>query len=146
MKINEAQSKNDQGKGKDSSKPESLNHKGNRKKPYDNGQKKTRFSDTSKSKDKDKLKRTYYNTEEALKDIQALLQGKCKRRNSVSDTGNPTTGGDSIMARLWPYLAGQRPPFGRRNRRQIPLMMRVLCTCLLLRRQKLVLLYLPQSY
>jgi hypothetical protein len=55
-KLDESWSKNDQGRGQDSSKPESSNYKGNRKKPYDNGQKNTRFSDTSKSKDKDQPK------------------------------------------------------------------------------------------
>jgi hypothetical protein len=34
-KIDEARSNKDKGKGKDSSKLESLNHNGNRKKPYD---------------------------------------------------------------------------------------------------------------
>jgi hypothetical protein len=37
-KLNESQSKKDNGKGKDSSKPEASNYKGDRKKPYDNGQ------------------------------------------------------------------------------------------------------------
>jgi predicted nucleic acid-binding Zn ribbon protein len=36
-KLDKAWSKKDKDKGKDSSKPESLNHKGNRKKPYDKG-------------------------------------------------------------------------------------------------------------
>jgi hypothetical protein len=40
-KLDEAWSKKDKGKGKDSSKPESSNHKGDRKKLYDKEQKKT---------------------------------------------------------------------------------------------------------
>jgi hypothetical protein len=54
--LKEAWSKKDKVMGKDSSKPESSNHKNNRKRPYDKRQKKTRFSDTSKSKDKDEPK------------------------------------------------------------------------------------------
>jgi hypothetical protein len=77
-KLDEAGSKKDKGKGKDSSKPKSLNHKGDRKKPYDTVQKKTRFSDTSKSKDKDEPKRTHHNKEEALKAIPAWLLDKLK--------------------------------------------------------------------
>jgi hypothetical protein len=41
QKLDEARSKNDKGKGKNSSKPESSNHKGHRKKPYNTRQKKT---------------------------------------------------------------------------------------------------------
>jgi hypothetical protein len=55
-KLDKAQSMKDKGKGMDSSKPESSNHKDDRMKPYDKEQKKTRFSNTSKSKHKDKLK------------------------------------------------------------------------------------------
>jgi hypothetical protein len=51
-KLDEAQSKKDEGKGKEISKPGSSSHRGDRKKPYDKGQKKTPFSDTSKSKEK----------------------------------------------------------------------------------------------
>jgi hypothetical protein len=79
-KLDEAQSKKDKGKGKDSSKPESSNHKGDRKKQYDKEQKKTRFSDTSKSKNKDQLKWTDHNKEEALKSISASLQQKGREK------------------------------------------------------------------
>jgi hypothetical protein len=68
-KLDKARSKNEKCKGKDSSKHESSNHKCDRKKPYDNGQKKIRLSDTSMSKDNNKPKRIYYNTDEALKGI-----------------------------------------------------------------------------
>jgi hypothetical protein len=79
-KLDEARIKKDNDKRKDSSKPESSNHRGNRKKPYDKGQKMTRFSDTSKSKDKDEPKQIYYNKEEALKGIPASLQKKCREK------------------------------------------------------------------
>jgi hypothetical protein len=75
-KLDQAQSKKAKGKGKNSSKPESLNHKGDRTEPYKKGQKKTQYSNTSKSKDKDKPKRMHHIKEEALKDIPALLQEK----------------------------------------------------------------------
>jgi hypothetical protein len=88
-KLDEAQSKKDNGKGKDSSKPESLNHKGDRKKPYNKGQKKTRFSDTSKSKDKDKPQQTHHNNEEALKDIPASLQKKRREKKLYLRYGKP---------------------------------------------------------
>jgi hypothetical protein len=55
-KPDKVRSKKDKGKEKNSAKPEYSNHKCNRKKPYDKEQKKTRFSDTSKSKDKDETK------------------------------------------------------------------------------------------
>jgi hypothetical protein len=57
-KLDKALSKKDKGKRKDSSNPECWNHKGDRKKPYDKGQRTTWFSDTSKSKDKDEPKQT----------------------------------------------------------------------------------------
>jgi hypothetical protein len=79
-KLDKARSKTDKDKGKDSSKPESSNHKGHRKKLYDKGQKKTEFSDTTKSKDKDKPKYTYHNKEEAVKDILALLHEKHREK------------------------------------------------------------------
>jgi hypothetical protein len=60
----------------DSSKPESSNHKGESKKPYDKGQKTIRFSDTSKSIDKDNPKQMHHNKEEALKGILASLAEK----------------------------------------------------------------------
>jgi hypothetical protein len=60
-KLDKARSKKDKGKGKDSSKPKSSNHKGDRKKHHDKRQKKTQFCDTSKSKDKDELKRIHHN-------------------------------------------------------------------------------------
>jgi hypothetical protein len=72
-KLGEACSKKVKGKGKDSSKPEFSNHKGDRKRPYDKGQKNTRLSDTSKSKDKDERKQMPHNKKEALKDILASL-------------------------------------------------------------------------
>jgi hypothetical protein len=62
--------------GKKSSKSESLNHKSDRQKPYDKRQKKTRFSDTSKYKDRDEPKRMPHNKEEALKGILASLKKK----------------------------------------------------------------------
>jgi hypothetical protein len=52
-KLKVAWSKSDTHRGKDSSKPEFSNHKGYRQNPYDKGKKKTQFSDTSKSIDKD---------------------------------------------------------------------------------------------
>jgi hypothetical protein len=57
-KLDEAQSKKNKGKRKEISKPESSIHRRNREKPYDKGQKKTRFSDTSKSKENDEPKQT----------------------------------------------------------------------------------------
>jgi hypothetical protein len=55
-KLDKAWSTKAKGKGKCSSKPKSSNHKGDRKNPYYKRQKKTWFSDTSQSKDKNKLK------------------------------------------------------------------------------------------
>jgi hypothetical protein len=55
-KLDEVQSKKDNGKGKDISKPKSSSHRGDQKNPYDKEQKKTQVCDTSKSKDKDELK------------------------------------------------------------------------------------------
>jgi hypothetical protein len=55
-KLDEARSKKDKDKGKEISKPKSSSHRGNRKKPYDNRQKKSKFSNTSKSEEKDNLK------------------------------------------------------------------------------------------
>jgi hypothetical protein len=57
-----------------------LNHEADKKKPYNKGQKKIPFSDTSKSKDKDEPKRIYYNKEEALKGIPVSLQQKCREK------------------------------------------------------------------
>jgi hypothetical protein len=88
-KLDKARSKKDKGKGKNSSKPESSNHKGDRKKPYDKGQKKTWISDTSKFKDKDKPKRTHHNKEEALKGIPASLQKKRKEKKLCLRCGKP---------------------------------------------------------
>jgi hypothetical protein len=79
-KLDEAQSKKDKGKGKDSFNPESSNHKSDRKKPYDKGQKKIRFSNTSKLEDKDHLEQMHHNNEESLKDILALLQEKGREK------------------------------------------------------------------
>jgi hypothetical protein len=75
-KLDEAQSKKDKGKGKDSSKLKSSNHKGDRKKPYDKGQKKIWLSDTSKSKDKDQPKWTQHNKEDAMKGYTGLATGE----------------------------------------------------------------------
>jgi hypothetical protein len=75
-KLDKAQSKKDQGNGKDSSNHESSNYRGDRKKPYDNGQKKTRFSNTSKSKDKEEPKRTHHNKGAGLKSRLASFQAK----------------------------------------------------------------------
>jgi hypothetical protein len=47
-------------------------------------------------------------------------------KNSVSNVEDPTTGGESVIVRLWPCLVGKWPPFGRRNEYQISLMTRVL--------------------
>jgi hypothetical protein len=88
-KLDEAWSKKDNGKGNDSSKPEYLNHKGKRKKPYDKGQKKTQFSDTSKSKDKDKPKGTPHNKEEALKGILASVEEKWREKKHCLRCGKP---------------------------------------------------------
>jgi N-acetylmuramoyl-L-alanine amidase CwlA len=88
-KLDEAQSKKPKGKGKDSSKPESSNHKGDRKKPYDQGQKMTQFSNTSNSKDKGEPKRTHYNQEEALKYIPASLQEKRREKKLCLRGGKP---------------------------------------------------------
>jgi hypothetical protein len=88
-KLDEARSKKDKGKGKDSSKPESSNYKGDRKKSYDKGQKKIRFSDTSKSNDKNEPKWTHHNKEEALKGILASLQEKCRKKKLCLRCGKP---------------------------------------------------------
>jgi hypothetical protein len=135
-KLDEAQSKKDKGKGKDSSKPESSNHKGGRKTGHDKQQKTTGFSNSSKSKDKDVPKRTHHNTEEALKGMRASLHKKRRERNSASDAENPTNGKESVMARLWPCLAAKWMPFSRRYGMHIPRMTRVLWSPLHLRRQK----------
>jgi hypothetical protein len=74
--LDEAQSKKDKGKGKEISKPKSSSHRGDQKKPYDKEQKKTQFSDTSKSKEKDEPKRMHHNKEKAWIGILALLQEK----------------------------------------------------------------------
>jgi hypothetical protein len=60
-KLNKVWSKKDEGKRNDSSQPESSNHTGDRKKPYDKEQKKTRLPDTSQFKDNDEPKRMYHN-------------------------------------------------------------------------------------
>jgi hypothetical protein len=73
-KLDEAWSMKAKRKGKDSSKPESSNHNGDRKNPDDKKQRKIWFSDTSKSNDKDEPKRTPYNKEAALNGIPASLQ------------------------------------------------------------------------
>jgi Mg-chelatase subunit ChlI len=83
-KLDEAWSKTDKGKGKNSSKPESSNHKGDSKKPYDKGQKKIQFSDPFKSKDKDELKWTHHNKEKALKVYRLRY-----RRNAGKETLPP---------------------------------------------------------
>jgi hypothetical protein len=87
--LDEARSKKDKGKGKEISKPESSSHRGDRKKPYDKGQKKTRFSNTSKSKEKDEPKRTHHNKEEALKGIPASLQEKRREKKLCLRCGKP---------------------------------------------------------
>jgi hypothetical protein len=61
-----------------------------------------------------------------LKVYRPRYRRNAGRRKSASDTEYLTTGGKSIMARLWLCLAETRVLFGRRNGRQIPLMMRVL--------------------
>jgi hypothetical protein len=71
--LTSAWSTNDKTKRKDSSKPKSLKHKGDRKQAYDTGPKKIRCSDTAKSKAMDDPKRTHHNKEEALKGICASL-------------------------------------------------------------------------
>jgi hypothetical protein len=88
-KLDEGWSKNNKVKRKDSSKLESSNHKGDRKKPYDKGQKKTQFSDTSKSNDKDEPKWTPHNKAEALKGIPALLQKKRREKKLVLRCATP---------------------------------------------------------
>jgi hypothetical protein len=50
--------------------------------PYMKCQKKTRFSNTSKSKEKDEPKQIHHNKEEALKGVPALLQ-KTRRENNL---------------------------------------------------------------
>jgi hypothetical protein len=72
-KYDEARSKNNKGKGKYYSKPESSNHKDDRKKLEDKRQTKTWLSNTSKLKDKDEPKQMYHNKEKALKGILASL-------------------------------------------------------------------------
>jgi hypothetical protein len=79
-KLDEAWSKKDKGKRKDSSMPKFSNHKGDRKKADYKEQQKTRFFYTSKSKDKDKPKRMHYNKEEALNSIPASLQEKHREK------------------------------------------------------------------
>jgi hypothetical protein len=71
--LDEVRSTKDNDKGQEISKPNSSSQRGNQKKPYDKGQKKIRFLDTSKSKTKDEPKRTHHNKEEALKDVLASL-------------------------------------------------------------------------
>jgi hypothetical protein len=51
MKLDEVWNKKGKGKENEISKPVTSSHRGDRKKPYDKRQKKTRFSDTSKSKE-----------------------------------------------------------------------------------------------
>jgi hypothetical protein len=69
-----AQSRKNKGNGIEISKPKSSSYRGNRKKPYDKRQQKRRFSDTSKSKEKNGPKRIYHNKEKALKGVPASLQ------------------------------------------------------------------------
>jgi hypothetical protein len=88
-KLDETQSKKDKGRGKDSSMPESLNHKSDRKKPYDKGQKKTWFSDISESKDKDEPKQMHPNKEKALKGILASLEEIRKEKKLCLRYGQP---------------------------------------------------------
>jgi hypothetical protein len=63
----------EKGKGKEISTPESSRHRGDRKDSYDMRQKKLRFSNTSKSKEKDKPMRTYHNKEDRLHGLLALV-------------------------------------------------------------------------
>jgi hypothetical protein len=135
-KLDEAGSKKNEGTGKEISTPEASSCRDDRKKSYDMGQKMTRFSDTSKSKDKDEPKWMYHNMEEVLKAVLASLLEICKEKNSASDAQNLTIGRGSAIAKSWLFLAGMLLYFRRRNERQIPLMMRVLLNRLLLRRQK----------
>jgi hypothetical protein len=66
----------------DFSKPKHSNHKGDRKKPYDNGQKQIQFSVTSKSTDKDEPMRMHQNKEEALKGVLSSLPEKCRKKKA----------------------------------------------------------------
>jgi hypothetical protein len=65
MKLDAARSKY-KGKGTEISIPESSTHRGDLKKSYDKGQKKTRFSETTMYKDQDERKGTHLNMEEPI--------------------------------------------------------------------------------
>jgi hypothetical protein len=73
-KLDQAWSEKDKSKRKTISNPESSSQRGDRNKPYDIERNTTRFSDTSKSKEKDETKRMHLNKEEALKGIPVSLQ------------------------------------------------------------------------
>jgi hypothetical protein len=88
-KLDKARSKKDKGKGKNFSKHKSSNHKGDRKKPYDNRQNNTQFFDTSKSKDKDEPKRLHHIKEKALKGVPATLQYKHREKRLCLRYGKP---------------------------------------------------------
>jgi hypothetical protein len=74
--LDKARSKIDKDIGKDSSKPKSSNHKGNREKLYDKRHKKTWFSDTSKFEDQDNPKWTHYDKEKSLDRCTSLTTGE----------------------------------------------------------------------
>jgi hypothetical protein len=87
--LDEARSKKDKGKGKEISMPKFSSYRSDRKKPFDKGQKKTQFSDISKSKEKDNLKRSLHNKKEALKGVLASLQEKDGEKKPWLRCGKP---------------------------------------------------------
>jgi hypothetical protein len=137
---------NAKGKGTERSEVKSSSRRGDRKKPYDRGQQKTGFFDTSKSKEKDEPTRTHHNKDQALIGVHALLQEKHREKILGLQCSKPNHLCGICNAGIMAMSSRKLVPFGRRNGSRIPLTIGVLLNCILVTWQKQGLVQLLPSH